>query len=80
MMAAGSDDEPAVFNVRIEVFRDTQTLLLKKQDVTVARLSGVFKVLAIKFICRVTVCIYRVVGTFYHQSLDAGKYFISAPM
>jgi len=49
MMAAGSDDEAAVFNVRIEVFRDTQTLLLKKQDVTVARLSGVFKVLANSF-------------------------------
>ena len=29
---------------RVEIFRDDQTLLLKRQDVTVPRLSRVFKV------------------------------------
>ena len=39
--------ETPVWNIqdpRVEVFRDDQTLLLKPQDVTVARLARVFKV------------------------------------
>ena len=35
--------EMSVWDPQVKVFRDDQTLLLKAQDVTVARLSRVFK-------------------------------------
>ena len=43
---AGYLPETHIWNMdlRVEVFRDDQTLLLKSQDVTVPRLSRVFKV------------------------------------
>ena len=48
-MVTGSGDEVVIFNTRVEVFRETQML---EQDVTVACLSGIFKVSRISIFLR----------------------------